>query len=316
MLDLVSVVIPVFNGERHVAEAVRSALLQSHPHKQILVINDGSNDGTLDVLSQFGDSIRVISVNNGGPARARNLGIKMAEGNFIAFLDADDVWATGKLAAQVRHLKSHPETGVCYTSWSVWPVAADGTWQRPSSWQDDLGQPQAVDDRSGWIYEELLNECKLLTTTVMLRTAVARAEGEFDVNLPVGEDYDYWLRLSQRTRIDRLDCVGALYRVVPGSASRKPYSENYELMVLRRALARFGYASPGGGAVKRGPVARRMNTLRFQHGWSHLHVGDPAIARQAFADCLKYQPWRPALWWHWMRAVVRASRAPSMGGAA
>ena len=309
MQALVSVVIPVYNGERFVAEAVDSALAQDHPNKEILVIDDGSRDRSLDILARYGSAIRVISVSNGGPARARNLGMREARGDYIAFLDTDDIWASGKLSAQVAHMQAHPATGVCYTAWHVWPADADGQWRRPAAWRDDLGAVHAVPERSGWIYGELLLECHLLTTTVMVRTSVARAEGEFDVELPVGEDYDYWLRLSQRACIDRLNCVSALYRVVPGSASRKPHAVNHELLVLQRALGRYGYTSPGGAPIDRGVVAARLNVLRFQHAWGHLHGGDPAVAQEIFALCLRQQPWRLPLWRHWLRARLRAARA-------
>ena len=175
MQALVSVVIPVYNGERFVAEAVDSALAQDHLNKEILVIDDGSSDRSLDILARYGNAIRVISVRNGGPARARNLGMSEARGEYIALLDADDVWARSKLAAQVAHMQAHPATGACYTAWHVWPADAAGKWHRPAGWLDDLGAVQAVPGRSGWIYSELLLECQLLTTTVMLRTAVARA---------------------------------------------------------------------------------------------------------------------------------------------
>ena len=312
MQALVSVVIPVYNGERFVAEAVDSALAQDHLNKEILVIDDGSSDRSLDILAQYGNAIRVISVRNGGPARARNLGMSEARGEYIAFLDADDVWARSKLAAQVAHMQASPATGACYTAWHVWPADAAGQWHRPAGWRDDLGAAQAVPGRSGWIYGELLLECCLLTTTVMVRTSVARAEGEFDVELPVGEDYDYWLRLSQRACIDRLDCVSALYRVVPGSASRKPHAVNHELLVVQRALDRYGYSSLGGKPIVRSVVAARLDALRFQHAWAHLHDGDPAVAQHAFAACLRQQPWRLPLWRNWLRARLRAARAGAL----
>jgi len=313
MQALVSVVIPVYNAERFVAEAVNSALAQDYPYKEILVIDDGSHDRSLQALAAYGEAIRVISVPNGGPARARNLGMHQARGEYIAFLDADDVWARGKLSAQVAHMQAHPEIGACYTAWHVWATEADGCWRRPAGWRDALRQPFAVPDRSGWIYGELLFECQLLTTTVMLRTTVARAEGDFDVDLPVGEDYDYWLRLSQRARIDRLDCVGALYRVVPGSASRKPHLQNHELLVLQRAIGRYGLLSPGGHTVDPRAVAARLDALHFQHGWMHLQAGDPSVARQAFAVCLRQRPWHLPLWLHWARASVRAARTAQPG---
>jgi glycosyltransferase involved in cell wall biosynthesis len=303
MSPLITVIIPAYNSERFVAEAVRSALDQDYPSTEILVIDDGSTDNTLGQLASFDSDVRVVSVPNGGPARARNLGMSMARGEFIAFLDADDVWARGKLSAQVHHLQAHPETGVCYTGWHVWQADADGRWSRPTPFVDDIGLPSAVPDRSGWIYGDLIFECKLLTTTVMLRTEVARSAGEFDLGLRVGEDYDYWLRLSQITRIDRLDCCGALYRVVPGSASRRPHVLNHELIVVQRALARFGGSCPSGHSVSGRRIKDRLHQLAFQHAWAHLRNGDPSVALGGFQACLARRPWSVALWARWLQAL-------------
>ena len=303
MAPLITVIIPAFNSERFIAEAVRSALDQDYPNKEILVIDDGSTDGTLGAVASCGGAVKVVSVPNGGPANARNLGMKMAHGAFIAFLDADDVWARGKLSGQIRHLQDHPETGVCYTGWHVWPAEDDGRWSRPSHFVDDFGRPIAVPDRSGWIYGDLLFECKLLTTTVMLRTEIMRRAGEFDQGLRVGEDYDYWLRLSQITRIDRLDCCGALYRVVPGSASRQPHALNHELIVVQRALERFGGTCPSGHSVPARRIEDRLHQLAFQHAWAHLRNGDPSIALAGFQDCLAQRPWSVSLWARWLQAL-------------
>lgn len=303
MVPLITVVIPAYNSERFIAEAVRSALQQDYPRTEILVIDDGSTDRTAGELTPFGAAVRVVSVPNGGPAKARNLGMQLARGEFIAFLDADDVWASGKLSAQVCHLQAHPETGVCYTGWHVWPAGPDGRWSRPDHFVDDVGRPGAVPARSGWIYGELLFECLLLTTTVMLRTDVAKRAGGFDPGLRVGEDYDYWLRLSQMTRIDRLDCCGALYRVVPGSESRRPHALNHELIVVQRALERFGATSPSGHCVPAARIEDRLRQLAFQHAWAHLRHGDPAVARNGFWACLTRQPWNLSLWARWLQAL-------------
>ncbi|RVU49828.1 glycosyltransferase family 2 protein [Rubrivivax rivuli] len=305
MYPQVSVIIPVYNGERFVAEAVNSALAQDYPSKEVLVIDDGSRDRTTNILASYGSTIRVISVPNGGPARARNLGMREAQGEFIAFLDADDVWAHGKLSAQVAHLQAHPETGVCYTGWHVWHSTA-GSWHRPEGWPEVFEGVAAVPARSGRIFGDLLLDCRLLTTTVMLRSSIARAEGEFDINLPVGEDYDYWLRLALRTNIDRLNFDGALYRVVPGSASRRPHGVNHELLVLQRALERFRIQQSDHPPLPLEDLQRRLYSLHFQHGWAHLQGGDPAIARQAFAACLRQRPFRLPLWLHWGRAWLRS----------
>jgi glycosyltransferase involved in cell wall biosynthesis len=319
MAPLVSVVMPVYNGEAFVADAVRSALEQSHPNKEVIVVDDGSTDGTLQALGRFGDAIRVVHLENGGPARARNAGIGQARGQYIAFLDADDIWLPGKLAAQVEHLEGDPEVGACYTGWHVWPALENGQFQAPQFASTPIVDPAVDAARSGWIYGRLLLTCELLTTTVMARAATLQRVGAFDESMPVGEDYDLWLRMSRTTRITRLDCIGALYRVLPGSESRRPRERNFEFEVVSATLARHGLVGPEGRAVCGAAVRRRLDRLVFQHGYLHLQSGSPSIALDAFSSLARRRPWQLKLWIHAARAWVQQARrgdACAVAGAA
>jgi glycosyltransferase involved in cell wall biosynthesis len=309
-MPLISVVMPAFNSERWIGEALTSVLSQAHgtPERpdafdiEVLVIDDGSADRTAAVAAAFGEPVRVVTVRNGGPARARNTGIALARGDFIAFLDADDVWLPGKLAAQFARFERDPALGVCYTVWHVWPADERGVWSRPA-WSDRPLDPERDDpQRSGWLYTRLLFDCLLLTTTVMVRADTLRRVGPFDEDLPVGEDYDLWLRLARQAPMLKLADVGALYRAVPGSASRQPRARNHELEVIERHLAQHGPTDADGRQADIGALRRRLWQLNFQHGWLHLRSGSPQVAREAFLRCLRLRPadFRP--WWHWLRA--------------
>ncbi len=308
MHPLVSVVIPVFNCQAYIAEAVESALSQDYPCIEVIVVNDGSTDGTLSELRRFGDRIRVIDQVNSGPPRARNAGMAAANGEYIAFLDADDIWLQGKLWAQVSHLESNPDVGTCYFQWHVWPADADGVYRRPVFASDSVRDAKPNPTKSGWVYQRLLFDCELLTTTVMVRASVARQVGEFDRGLWNGDDYDYWLRLSQAAPITRLEPAGALYRELPGSVSRRARPLNDELIVIERAVARFGFSDPSGTVVDRLRVLQRMDNLVFQFGYMHLKQGDPAIALKSFMRNLRRRPWRLKTWAHAARARWRMSR--------
>jgi glycosyltransferase involved in cell wall biosynthesis len=102
---LVSVIIPVYNGERYLAEAVESVLDQTYPRVEIIVVDDGSTDGTADIVRAFGDAVRYLAQPNAGQGSAMNLGITHAHGEHYAFLDADDMWEDDKLAAQVAAMR-------------------------------------------------------------------------------------------------------------------------------------------------------------------------------------------------------------------
>jgi len=305
---LVSVIIPVYNGEAYIAQAVRSALDQEHAAKEIIVVNDGSTDGTLAVLRSFGDAIRIVDQVNGGPPQARNAGLHVARGDYLAFLDADDVWVQGKLAAQVAHMQTHPEVGACYTRWHVWAPDAVGVFTLPEFARQPLLNVPVDPVRSGWIYGRLLFDCELLTTTVMIRRTVMQQVGEFDVGLWNGDDYDYWIRLSRAAPITCLDAPGAMYRVVPNSVSRKPRETNDEHVVITSALKRYGLTGPGGVHVDAAAMRKRIDGLVFQHGYTHLHRGNAAIALRSFAQNLRVRPWHAKLWLHAFTALIKLTR--------
>jgi glycosyltransferase involved in cell wall biosynthesis len=112
---LISVVIPVFNAEPHLAEALDSVVTQSHPSIEVLVIDDGSTDGSGEVARRYPDPrIRVVSQPNSGPAAARNRGVLIAKGEFLAFLDADDIWEPFKLKLQLDVLQAHPNVAMVF----------------------------------------------------------------------------------------------------------------------------------------------------------------------------------------------------------
>lgn len=113
MKHLVSCVVPVFNGERYLAEALDSIIAQGDQNLEILVVDDGSTDGTANVVAGYGNTVIYIHQSNAGPAVARNTGIKAANGEFIAFLDADDTWVADKLERQLVRFDARPELGIC-----------------------------------------------------------------------------------------------------------------------------------------------------------------------------------------------------------
>lgn len=305
MPALVTVVMAAYNSEAWVAEAVESALGQDHKELEVIVVNDGSTDSTLAVLQRYGERIRVINQRNAGAPAARNAGLAAARGDFVAFLDADDVWWPGKVSDQVAFFEGHPEVGTVVSSWQVWAPDSGGRFYRPPG--PDFRSPGAMPEVlwCGWRYNELLFDCELLTTCVMLRAETVRAVGRFDTDLRTGEDYDYWLRASRVAPMAKLARPGALYRVVPTSLSREPRPVNAELDVLRQAVARWGRTGPDGRETTEQDLELRVEQLVMAHGWLHLQRGDASIARRAFVELLRRHPGSARLWWHLLRSVVR-----------
>ncbi|MGL5077637.1 MAG: glycosyltransferase family 2 protein, partial [Waterburya sp.] len=115
-MKLVSVIVPVYNVEDYIAQTINSVLNQTYPHFELLIIDDASPDRSLEICQQFRDPrIKIISQKNRGLAGARNTGIRHAQGDYLAFLDSDDLWLPEKLAQHIQHLESAPQVGVSFS---------------------------------------------------------------------------------------------------------------------------------------------------------------------------------------------------------
>lgn len=186
-MTAVSVVIPTFNRAAKVARAVASVLDQTFQDYEIIVVEDGSKDGTRDVLEQFGNRIRVIfHRKNRGVSAARNTGIQASCSPLIAFLDSDDHWLPEKLKTQVEFFRVHPGAVACQT---------EEIWIRMGRRVNPMKKHAKP---SGKIFEPSLKLCLVSPSAVMLRRQVLDEVGLFDESLPACEDYDLWLRISCR----------------------------------------------------------------------------------------------------------------------
>lgn len=206
----VSVVIPAYNAAACVARAVDSVLAQSWTDRELLVVDDGSRDGTVAVLGAYGDRVRVLTQANAGPAAARNLGLRQARGRYVAFLDADDWWLPSKLSRQVELLDQRPEVGFCSTATRV--IAQDGT--PGADW------PCSCDGTP--LLETLFVRSAAVsgsTSGVLARRELLLEAGGFDASLRGFEDPDLWIRLAARTAYACIDEPLTVVVRTPGSVS-------------------------------------------------------------------------------------------------
>ncbi len=190
----VSVIIPTFNRRQLVREAVALVCAQRDADYEIIVVDDGSTDGTADMLrAEFGSRLRPICTENRGVSAARNRGVAESHGDLIAFLDSDDLWLPDKLAAQGRFLREHPNAAICQTE-EIW--VRNGVRVNPCKHHR---KP------SGDIFEASLRLCLVSPSAVMVRRALFEASGGFDESLPACEDYDLWLRIARDTPVWLID---------------------------------------------------------------------------------------------------------------
>ncbi len=183
---LISVIIPTFNRGHCLEESIRSVRDQNFPDFELIVVDDGSVDNTIEVVNQFPD-IRFIRLDkNRGVSFARNCGLKQAQGDWIAFLDSDDLWKKGKLQAQVQWVNQHPD---CYA------VYTDEIWVRNGVRVNQMKKHQKY---SGEIFQYCLPLCIVSPSSVLLRTKMLNEVGGFDESMVVCEDYDLWLRIAKQ----------------------------------------------------------------------------------------------------------------------
>lgn len=290
-MPLVSIVIPAYNCEKTIAETLDSVFQQTYRNIQIIVVNDGSTDRTLDVISHYSNRITLITKTNGGVADARNVGMRMAGGEFISFCDADDVWAPQKIEQQIIYLQKHPDVGMVYCGWHVWNPVANGVYMVPADFKNPVGNMQIINPAlSGWIYHKLLLDCYCLTSTVLIRKQVVEQIGWFETSLKCGEDYDYWLRASRITQIHKLETKFVLYRAWPQSITRIPVETHYEYEVLKAAIQHWGWTGPDGGQNTPKENNLRIAKMRFDFGYLHATKGNPKVAAKAFFDAIIKKP--------------------------
>ena len=226
-MTAVSVIIPVFNGASTIAETVESVVSQTFQDIEIIVINDGSTDETLTVLSQFADPrIRVFSYENAGSSQARNHGIKKATGEFITFIDADDLWSADKVELQLKALENDPDAGVAY-SWTTFIDEAGCVLYH---------QTPAYDE--GDIYPALLVKNFMCSgSNILARRSVITAAGEFDTHLSSVVDWEYYLRLAAHCQFALVKKHQVFYRKSSTSISGNlPQVESNSVEVINRAF--------------------------------------------------------------------------------
>jgi len=228
--EAVSVIIPTHNRAHLIARAVDSALAAVEPYDEVIVVDDGSTDGTGDVLKMYGDRIHYIRTNNKGAGAARNIGIKASSKPLVAFLDSDDEWLPHMLKVSRGLLSARPDVLFCFSDFTVRDRHGDirphflVQWtQDHRSWEDILGPaalysslaplPEGVSDFSvyvGDLYASMLRAPYCSTITVVARREQAGPVLRFPEDLPLYEDWECFARLSRAGAAAFLDCELAL----------------------------------------------------------------------------------------------------------
>ena len=224
----VSIIIPTYNRLPMLKEAVDSALSQNFEDMELIVVDDGSTDGTSEAMNRYGGRVKLIEHSeNRGVSAARNRGILHVRGKYIGFLDSDDLWGKGKLKIQVTFLDDNPHYPICYT---------DEIWVRKGKRVNPMLKHAKY---SGWIFEKCLPLCTISPSYAMMRRTLFSKVGLFDEALPVCEDYDFWLRVAARFPIFFIDRKLIIKRGGhPDQLSQRSWgNDRYRVIALEKLLS-------------------------------------------------------------------------------
>lgn len=204
MNEIISVVMPCYNGEKTLQKTLDSVFSQSFKEFKVYCVNDGSTDGTQRILSQYAllnKNMVVIQKENQGQTKAKNDALKIAKGKYIAFIDSDDIWDSEKLLYQYARMEKDADVGLCYTNGHY--IDAD----------DHIHQKFGIDIKlQGECLRELLMGNAIVASSVMIRAALLKKTGLFDENLTACENWELWTRFASHSKIAVIDMPLTNYR--------------------------------------------------------------------------------------------------------
>jgi glycosyltransferase involved in cell wall biosynthesis len=194
---MLTIIIPTYNRLPFLKSAINSVFCQTYRRFQLIIADDGSTDGTGDNVQSLNNSdenLRYLRLPHCGmPGKVRNAGARLATGDFLAFLDSDDLWKPEKLARQIAFFEEHPDMMICHTR---------EIWQRGEKIVSQAGQKHR---RSGYIFADALKKCIIGPSTVMMRRELFEELGGFREDLEIAEDYELWLRITAKYPVGYID---------------------------------------------------------------------------------------------------------------
>ena len=280
-MPLVSVIIPVYNGERFLRETLESVFAQTFHDYEVVCVDDGSTDGSYALLKQYGARVRVIQQANAGQSAARNEGVRQATGAFVAFLDQDDRWYPFKLEQQVPVLNAEPDVALVHCNYDM----MDGDGRVLLAGAALAGQASGLASPLG----RLIGEMLVFPSAMLLRRDVFQRVGGFDPEMRGFEDFDLIARLKQEGRFVLLNESGMAYRVHAGGFSqtgRAAVIRSRERFLIRmRAL----YA---GDRVKNALIDRMLAECYSDWGMHDAKDGLPSKGLVKLIQSLQQGPWK------------------------
>jgi len=290
-MSKVSVIIPVFNGERYIGNAIRSVFKQSYSDFEIVVVDDGSTDQTAEIVQALGEKVVYRRQSNAGPIVARNLGVASSSGKFVAFLDHDDLWHPDKLEKQVSILDRHSDIGlVCSEVNNIdeeeKPIHRKTWGQRRKIKGDLVGDLHALLNRRFPV---------AVPSTWLIRRSLLERVGSFDATLPFGGygELDFFAKLAEFSKICFMTTPLVEYRVRQSGITREKEAEMYAnyILVLDKLWQRWK-DQPDRRALLLGLYGRYW----FKKGREYLKAGDFSSAARFLKTAIRFRPFYIRPW--------------------
>jgi glycosyltransferase involved in cell wall biosynthesis len=322
--DLVSVVIPSYNRAYCIASTVDSTLAQTHKNLEILVVDDGSSDNTRELIQErYRDEprVRYIHQSNAGVSAARNHGLGLARGQYIALLDSDDIWLPWKLEAQLRCLDALPSAGMIWTDMdAIGPdgkllhrryltrmYSSYGKFTRDQLFRESRplsaiapGLAASLSDPRvylGDIFSPMITGNLVHTSTVLLRRERFEKVREFDTDLRhAGEDHDFHLRTCREGDVAYLDISSILYQL--GREDQLTMIPRYTVHGAENFLKTVNKALARDRDRVTLPPAMLDQVMAEAHAWigeQRLELGDRDRAWRHLGTSLRFRPWQPRI---------------------
>jgi len=297
----VSVIIPVYNAASTVAGAIESVLAQTFTDFEIIAIDNGSIDRSLDVLAQYSGRIKILKEPKRGPSAARNTGVRASSGEYLAFLDADDWWRPTMLERTVQALDGDPDSVLVFTDLAL----ADSTGREQMASLVGESHPPTVD-------EMLERLWPILPSAVLMRRRAFDLAGGFDEALIAFEDVYLWLRAREYGNFRYLAEPLAVWRFALFPDPLKPGGGQEQAGVVFERLVRERYGVSGHHHV----LARRRapRSILGYIGLRALREGDRSLARRAFARAIRFDPLRVRNYLRFTRTLLPDAMARALSG--
>lgn len=258
MMKKVSIVIPAFNKGDLTVKTVKSALNQTYPNIEVIVVDDGSTDNTRKCMSSFGDKIRYVYKQGGGACSARNLGIRLATGDYIGLLDCDDMYLPQKIEKSVDYLERNPDSGFVHTR--AYFIDENDAILRTYF----LYRSRHI----GWIAKGLIQGNFVCNSTPVVRKSCFEKVGFFDETIFIPADWDMWMRLAEQYRVGYIHTPLTLYRVSGNyTLNHLEQSKREELIVVEKAIQR-------NSKVYSHLKDRFVSNVHYRHAICYLAIDD------------------------------------------